>query len=90
MRVELQFEGKIVITSNIAEADLRSVMSLVKSAEVEEPWYSTPITVAQAKELIGLLDTKSVELLRQIVLGDGSITWPEVQKICGIKGTNFG
>jgi hypothetical protein len=64
--------------------------ALAKSAEVEEPWYSAPITVAQAKELIGLLDTKSVELLRQIVLGGGSITWPQVQKICGIKGTNFG
>jgi hypothetical protein len=90
MRVELQFGGKIVINGNIAEADLRSLMSLAKSAQVEEPWYSAPITVAQAKELVSLLDTKSVELLRQIVLGGGSITWPQVQKICDIKGTDFG
>ncbi len=89
MRVKLQFEGKIVITGNIAKADLRSDMGLVKGAEMEEPWYSAPITVAQAKELVSLLDEKSIELLRQIVLGGGSITWPQVQKICGIKGTNF-
>jgi hypothetical protein len=56
---------------------------------VEETWHSAPITVAQATELIALLDATSVELLRQITLGGGSITWPQVQKICDIEGTDF-
>jgi uncharacterized protein YheU (UPF0270 family) len=90
MRVELQCEDKIVMTGNSLEAESRPQIGLNEGAEVVQPWYSDPITVAQANELIGLLDAKSVELLRQIVLGDGSITWPEVQKICGIKGTDFG
>jgi hypothetical protein len=90
MRVELQFESKMVITGNLADRDLRSLMSLCKGVEVDEPWYSAPITVAQAKELVGLLDAKSVELLRQIALGGGNIAWPQVEEICGIKGTNFG
>jgi len=55
-----------------------------------EPPFSDPITVEQARELTGLLDETCVELLRQIVLGDGSITWPQVQAICGIEGTDFG
>jgi uncharacterized protein YheU (UPF0270 family) len=90
MRVEQQYEDKIVMTNHSPEAVLHPQISLSKGAEMEQPWYSAPITVAQAKELISLLDEKSVALLRQIVLGHGSITWPEVQKICGIKGTDFG
>jgi hypothetical protein len=89
MRVEPQYEDKIVMTGNSPEAELRPRINL-KDAEVDQPWYSDPITVAQAKELISLLSERSVELLRQIVLGVGSITWPQVQKICGIKGTDFG
>ncbi|GEO17451.1 hypothetical protein [Microvirga aerophila] len=89
MRVELQFEGEVVITGKLAEADLRSLLSLFKDAEVEETWHSAPITVTQAQQLIALLDAPSVELLRQITLGGGSITWPQVQKICDIKGTDF-
>jgi hypothetical protein len=96
MRVEVQFEGELVITGNVAEANLGSLMGLLTNVKVEkrlepdEPPYSDPITAAQAKELVSRLDTRCVELLRQIALGGGSITWPQVQKICGIKGRNFG
>jgi hypothetical protein len=90
MRVEQQYEDKIVMTNHSPEAVLHPQISLSEGAEMEQPWYSAPITVAQAKELISLLDTWNVELLRQITLGGGSITWPQVQKICRIRGTNFG
>jgi hypothetical protein len=90
MRLELRFEGKIEITGNDGDADLHSLLSsLLQDFEVEELWHSPLITVAQARELIRLLDANSVELLRQIALGDGSITWPYVERICGIKGTDF-
>lgn len=46
--------------------------------------------MARAEELIGLLDETRIELLRQIVLGNGSISWPQMQNICGISGTDFG
>jgi hypothetical protein len=90
MRVDLQHSGGMEITNNLHAADQGPVIKLCKGAEAEEPPYSDPITVAQAKELIGLLDEKSIELLRQIALGDGSIAWPQVQNICGISGTDFG
>jgi hypothetical protein len=90
MRVKLQCDGKTESTSNLADADRYPLISPNKGAEIAEPWYSAPITVAQAKKLVSLLDTANVELLRQITLGNGSITWPQVQKICRIRGTDFG
>lgn len=90
MRVDQQCEGKNVVTGKIPKVGLGSQISLGEAAEIKQSWYSDPITVAQAKKLIALLDEKCVELLRQIVLGDGSITWPQVQKIYGIEGTDFG
>jgi uncharacterized protein YheU (UPF0270 family) len=90
MRAELQCRNEMETTNNRSDADQRPVIIPGKYAEVPEPPYSDPITMAQAKELIACLDEKCVELLRQIVLGDGSITWPQVQQICGIEGTDFG
>ena len=89
MRVRLQCDGRAESTDNLADADRRPLISLSKSTDVEQPWYSDPITVAQAKKLVSLLDTANVELLRHITRGGGSINWPQVQKICHIRGTNF-
>ena len=89
MRVKLQCEGNTENTDNVVDADGRPVISLSKGTDVEQPWYSDPITVAQAKKLVSFLDTWNVELLRQITLGGGSITWPQMQKVCCIRGTNF-
>jgi uncharacterized protein YheU (UPF0270 family) len=90
MRVEQQHSSEIEFTNNLQDADQPPLINLCKGAEAEEPPYSDPITVAQAEELLGLLDEKSIELLRQIVQGDGSISWPQVQNICDISGTDFG
>lgn len=90
MRVRLQCDGRTESTNNLTDGDRRPLISLSKGTDVEQPWYSDPITVAQATKLISLLDTANVELLLQITLGGGRITWPQVQKICRIRGTNFG
>ncbi len=90
MHIELRVEGKTVLNG---EVDLRFLVNLLndieKDIEQEGTWASTPIDVDQAKAVINLLDKKTVELLRWIVIGGGSITWPKVQEICGIKGKDF-
>jgi hypothetical protein len=86
MKLNLTIEGKVLISIDV---ELSSLANLANCAEEDEPWHSASITVPQAKELIGLLDTSSVELLRQIVLAGGSIAWPKVQEIYGIEGNDF-
>lgn len=87
MKVNLTLEGKVLISIDV---ELPSLATLANCADEDGPWHSAPLTIAQANELIGLLDTSSVDLLRQIVLAGGSITWPKVQEIYGIEGNDFG
>ncbi|PVE20641.1 hypothetical protein DC522_31070 [Microvirga sp. KLBC 81] len=86
MHIELHIDGVTVVDG---ELDLRSVINRLEEAEEYGLWASSPLTFDQAKELLIRLDTRTLELVRQIVLRGGSITWPHAAQICGIPDEDY-
>ncbi len=86
MHIELRVEGITVVDG---ELDLRSLIERLEELEDYGLWSSAPLTFEQAKDLVSHLDVRSLELVRQIVLRGGSITWPHVKRICGIVTGSF-
>jgi hypothetical protein len=86
MHIELRVEGITVVDG---ELDLHSLISRLREAVEYGLWSSSPLTYDQAKDLLIRLDTKTLELVRQIVLRGGSITWPHVAEICGIPTEDY-
>ncbi len=86
MHIELRIDG---ITAVDEELDLRALIDLLEEADEDGFWWSAPLTFRQAKDLLSRVDTRTLELIRQIVLRGGSITWPHVGRIFGIGPSNW-
>lgn len=86
MHIELRIEGITVVDEDL---ELGPLISRLQEAERCGLWFSAPLTFEQAKNLVSRLDATTLELVRQIVLRGGSITWPQAAKICGIVSGDF-
>jgi len=85
MHLELKIEGQTVVNANV---DVRTLIALLKAAG-QAATKSTPISVEQATSLINRVDTKSVEFLKLVAENNGFATWPQMQRIFGIKGNEW-
>lgn len=86
MHIDLRIEGVTVVNG---ELELHSLIKRLQEAEEYGLWLCTPLTFEQAKDLVSRLSPEALELVRQIVLRGGSITWPNVMKICRISTGGF-
>ena len=81
MHVDLRIDGVTIVDG---ELDLHSLIIRLQEAEEYGLWLCTPLTFEQAQDLVSRLSPEMLELVRQVVLRGGSITWPNVMKICRI------
>ena len=84
MEVELKLDGKSVLKARIRVSTLLEAITAAIQAEGNEDAISTPITPAQASELLGRVDAKSARFLKRIAENNGSIDWDEMQDIFDI------
>lgn len=85
MEVELKLDGKSILKARIRVTTLVEAINLAISVEDDEDALSTPITAAQATELIGRVDVKSARFLKRIAENNGSIKWEEMIDIFDIE-----
>ncbi|TBG84503.1 hypothetical protein ELG69_10480 [Rhizobium leguminosarum] len=84
MEVELKLDGKSVLKARIRVSSLIEAIASAIAAEDHEDAESTPITPAQATELLSRVDTKSARFLKRIAENNGFIEWEEMQEIFDI------
>lgn len=83
MQIEIKIDGQSLVNMQLDEGLLFKVLGKTSGA-LGMP-KSTPITVAQAKDLLSRIDTKSVQFLKQIAMNSGEIGWGEMRRIFGIN-----
>jgi hypothetical protein len=81
MHIEILIEGKSVVKADI---DMTFLAGTLSPSRGEVLAKSSPMTKAQAEELLARIDSKSAQLLRQIAANNGVITWDEMRAILGI------
>jgi hypothetical protein len=83
MQIEVKIDGQPFVNMQLDKAVLANLLGGVGA--VVEVSRSTPITVAQAQDLLSRIDTKSVRVLKQIAANHGDIEWGEMRRIFGIN-----
>ncbi len=86
MNLELRVNGEAVVKMEINATLLSQILQLkVSPAAAAEPAKSSPLTEAQAEELLSLVDEKCVEFLKRIAANQGVLTWGETKALFNIK-----
>ena len=86
MNLELRVNGEAVVKMEINATLLSQLLQWKASPTgAAEPAKSSPLTRAQAEELLSQVDEKSAEFLKRIAAGDGVLTWGETKALFKIK-----
>lgn len=86
MNLELRVNGEAVVKMEINATLLSQILQLkVSPAAAAEPAKSSPLTKAQAEELLSHVDEKSAEFLRRIAANKGVLTWGETKALFKIR-----
>jgi hypothetical protein len=86
MNITLSVDGQVAIDMNVNTALIPKLLQSFGGAILAQAVpKSTPISKAQAQELLSRIDEKSVRFLKQLAANDGTISWGEMRKIFGIE-----
>jgi hypothetical protein len=85
MNIELRVDGEAIIKMELNAALLSQLLTIsLPALGAETIAKSTPMTKAQAQELLSRIDSKSAHFLKLIAANNGNITWGEMKDIFGI------
>ena len=86
MRFEINADGQTLVK---IELEVSRITQLLKSGalhvQVNAVPQSTPMTKAQAEQLLSKVDPKSARFLRQVAVNKGTISWDDMRAIFGIE-----
>lgn len=85
MNLELRVNGEAVVKMEIDAGLLARLLQLKASVVAGETAKSSPLTKAQAEELLAQLDSKSVEFLKRLAAAHGGLTWGETKALFKLK-----
>lgn len=84
MEVEIKLDGKSVLKARVRVSTLVEALTAAIEDDENDEALSTPITPAQAEELLGRVDVKSARFLKRIAENKGTVEWDEMCEIFGI------
>jgi hypothetical protein len=85
MNLELRVNGEAVVKMEIDAGLLARLLQVKASVVGDEPAKSSPLTKAQAEDLLAQLDSKSVEFLKRLAAAHGALTWGETKALFKLK-----
>jgi hypothetical protein len=86
MNLELRLNGETIAKMEIDAALLSRILQWKAApGHAAEPAKSSPLTAAQAEELLSQVDEKCGQFLTRIAAGDGVLTWGETKALFKIK-----
>jgi hypothetical protein len=86
MNITISVDGQVAVDVNVNTALIPKLLQgFGGSILAQAVPKSTPMSKAQAQELLSRIDEKSVHFLKQLAANDGTITWGDMRKIFDIK-----
>jgi len=81
MHLELRVDGETVVRMEVDAARLSRLLGGALTPLAPHPAKSTPLSKAQAAQLLADVDGKCAEFLKRVAESDGAITWGETKTL---------